>query len=95
MFLLKDKLRQVLSKKHLSSNVIGTICVNAVRHYFGFTHNDLLIDWYVKFNKLFLTTTQQHIKINVFKEKQDIILAINQSLSNVWYKNQIKDIFFK
>ena len=34
MFLLKDRLRQAISKKHLAKNMIGVIAINTIRHYF-------------------------------------------------------------
>ncbi len=75
--------------------MIGVVALNAIRHYFGFTHNTLLIDWYIRFDKIFLKTTQQHIKIKIFQEKEQILIAINKALSNVWFKNYIKEIYFK
>ena len=95
MFLLKDKLRQVMTKKHLDKNVIGTIALNAVRHYFGYTDNSLLLDGYVKFNKIFLKTTQQHIKIAIFKEKKEILATINEQIVKVGFPQHITDIIFK
>ncbi|MEI6425835.1 MAG: hypothetical protein WCO66_00630 [Candidatus Absconditabacteria bacterium] len=95
MFLLKDKLRQVMTKKHLDKNVIGTIALNAVRKYFGYTDNPLLLDGYVKFNKLFLKTTQQHIKITIFKEKQQLLSTINEQIAKIGFAQQINDIMFK
>ncbi len=95
MFLLKDKLRQVMTKKHLDKNVIGTIALNAVRKYFWYTDNPLLLDGYVKFNKLFLKTTQQHIKITIFKEKQQLLSTINEQIAKIGFAQQINDIMFK
>lgn len=95
MFLLKDKIRQVMTKKHLDKNMIGTIALNAVRHYFGYTDNTLLLDGYVKFNKMFLKTSQQHVKIAVFKEKREILNAINGQIEKVGFPQRINDIIFK
>jgi len=84
-----------MTKKHLDKNVIGTIALNAVRHYFGYTDNSLLLDGYIKFNKMFLKTTQQHVKIAVFKEKREILTAVNGQIANVGFHQQINDIIFK
>jgi len=95
MFLLKDKIRQVMTKKHLDKNMIGVITLKAVRNYFWYTDNSLLLDGYVKFNKLFLKTTQQHVKIAIFKEKQQILTAINEHIAKVGFPQRINDIMFK
>lgn len=92
MRLLKDKLRQVIAKKHLTKNMTGVIALNAVREHFWFTKNLLLLDWSLRFDTLFIKTTQQHIKIKIFQEKQELLKKINQSLIAVWYDKTIKDI---
>jgi hypothetical protein len=53
------------------------------------------LDGYTKFNKLFLKTTQQHIKIAIFKEKQQILTLVNEQLAKVGFTQQINDIMFK
>lgn len=95
MFLLKDRLHQAVAKRHLGKNMMWVIALNAVRHYFGFTHNTLLLDGSLRFDKLFIKTTQHHIKIKIFQEKKAILEAINKSLESVGYKNKIAEIFLK
>lgn len=95
MRLLKDKLRQVIAKKHLTKNMTWVISLNAVREYFWFTSNPLLLDWSLRFDILFIKTTQQHIKIKIFQEKQILLKKINESLQAVWYEKTIKDIRIK
>ncbi|MDD3262303.1 MAG: hypothetical protein PHR61_00485 [Candidatus Absconditabacteria bacterium] len=95
MFLLKDKLRQVISKKHLTKNMTGVIALNAVRDYFGFTNNPMLLDGSLRFDILFIKTTQQHIKIKIFQEKKELLKKINESLQSVGYDKNIKDIHIK
>lgn len=92
MFLLKDKLRQVIAKKHLTKNMTWVIAINAVREYFWFTKNPLLLDGSLRFDILFIKTTQQHIKIKLFQEKQELLKKINESLQAVGYDKIIKDI---
>ncbi len=92
MFLLKDKLRQVIAKKHLTKNMIGVIAINAVRDYFWFTNNPLLIEWFINFDIVYIKTTQQHIKIKIFQEKQVLIKIITDAIQAVWYNKTIKDI---
>jgi hypothetical protein len=92
---LKDKLRQVIEKKHFTKNMIGVIATNAVREHFWFTKNHLLLEGFVSFDFLYIKTTQQHIKIKIFQEKKELIKKINNSLQAVWYKKDIKDIRIK
>ncbi len=92
MRLLKDKLRQVIAKKHLTKNMTGVIALNAVRDYFWFTKNPLLIDGSLRFDILFIKTTQQHLKIKIFQEKQELLKRVNFALQAVWYDKTIKDI---
>jgi hypothetical protein len=95
MFLLKDKLRQIIAHKHLSKAMIGSIALHAVRQYFGFTNNTLLIDGYVKFDKLFLITTEQHLKIEIFQKKPELLKKINDALEKIGYTKKITEIFIK
>lgn len=92
---LKDRLRQAIAKKHLTKNMTWVIALNSVRDYFGFTNNLLLLDWSLKFDILFIKTTQQHIKIKIFQEKTELLKKINESLQAVWYNKIIKDIRIK
>jgi hypothetical protein len=70
----------------------GVIALNAVRDYFWFTKNPLLLDGSLRFDILFVKTTQQHIKIKLFQEKQELLKKINEALHAVWYEKTIKDI---
>ena len=95
MFLLKDKLLQTIAKKHLTKNMIGVIAINAVRDFFWFTKNSLLIDWSLKYDILFIKTTQQHIKIKIFQQKSSLLQKINDALQAVGYDKIVKDIRIK
>lgn len=75
--------------------MLGTIAINAIRKYFWYTNNPLLLDGYVKFNKVFVKTTQQNIKITIFKEKKEILALINEQIAKVGFPQHIVDIVFK
>lgn len=92
MFLLKDKLRQVVDKKRLSKNMMWTIALNAVRKHFGYTKNTLLLDGYLSFDVLFVKSVEQHVKIKIFQEKQLLLQKINEALQSVGYNALVKDI---
>lgn len=68
------------------------IALNAVRDYFWFTKNPLLIDGSLKFDILFIKTPEQHLKIKIFQEKQALLSKVNESLQAVGYDKTIKDI---
>jgi len=49
----------------------------------------------VKFNKIFLKTQDQALKIEVFKKKQDILTAVNEALAKVGYATKMIEIILK
>lgn len=80
--------------------MIGSIALNEIKYYLKIkkidteTEDDILTG-YVRCNKLFIKTTNQSLKIQIFKEKSNIIKKINQKLSEIWYKTEIEDIILK
>jgi len=97
---IKDVIRKRLSVQHRGKNMIGSIVMNEVKSYLDIKNVDLdveddVLTWYVRYNKLFLKTNDQRLKIQIFKEKLNIILSVNKKLSYVGYKLEIKDIVFK
>jgi len=58
-------------------------------------HNGLMIDGYVKFNKVFLKTQDQGLKIDIFKKKQDILTRVNEALAKVGYATKMVEIILK
>ena len=97
---IKDVMRKRLSIQHRGKNMIGSIAMNKIKSYLKIekidteTQNEILT-WYVRHNKLFIKTTQQSLKIQIFKEKLNIIKKINQKLSEIGYKTEIEDIILK
>ena len=97
---IKDVMRKRLSIQHRGKNMIGSIAINEVKSYLNIEKidtetQDEILTWYVRHNKLFIKTTQQSLKIQIFKEKLNIIKKINQKLSEIGYKTEIEDIIFK
>lgn len=99
MQLLKDKIRKKMAEKHLGKNVIGAVTINVIKRYLeselSVKNIDEIFGWYVKFNKVFVQTRDQEIKIFLYKKKQEVLDKANQSLANLWYKTHLIDIFFK
>lgn len=97
---IKDVIRKRLSIQHRGKNMIGSITINEIKSYLKIekidteTQDDILT-WYVRHNKLFIKTSEQSLKIQIFKEKTNIIKNINQKLSEIWYKTEIEDIILK
>lgn len=109
MVSLKDSLRKTMAHKHWGRNLIGAIVINEVRRYFGVewrvysdedeyswlvTRNSSL-DGYVRFNKLFLKTSDPQIKIDVFQQKEKILARVNAAIAKVGYTTKIVDVMVK
>jgi rRNA-processing protein FCF1 len=80
--------------------MIGSIAMNEIKSYLNIEKVDVdiqdeVLTWYVRHNKLFLKTNDQKLKIQIFKNKLDIVLRINQKLSEIWYNVKIQEIMFK
>lgn len=88
-----------MANRHLWRNMIGSVAVNVMKRFLKDNLDIKNIDdevwWYVRFNKLFVKTWNQEIKIFLFKKKQEILSKSNQSLANLWYKTVLNEIFFK
>ena len=97
---IKEIMRKRLSIQHRGKNMIGSIAVNEIKSYLNIekidteTQNEVLT-WYVRHNRLFIKTIEQGLKIQIFKEKMNIIKRINQKLSEIGYKTEIEDIILK
>ena len=97
---LKELLRQRLSEQYRGKNMIWSLAVNEIKSYLNIpkidpeVENDILT-WYVKHNKLFIKVMDQNLKIQIFKEKDNIIRIINNKLNEVGYKIEIQNIILK
>jgi hypothetical protein len=87
MQLLKDKIRKKMAEKHLGKNIIGAISVNVIKHYLeselDVKNIDDVLSGYVRFNKVFIKTNDQKIKIFLYKKKQEVLGRANESLANL------------
>ena len=97
---IKDIMRKRLSIQHRGKNMIGSIAMNEIKSYLNIEKvdseiKDEILTWYVRHNKLFIKATKQSLKIQIFKEKLNIIKKINQKLSEIGYKTEIEDIILK
>ena len=97
---IKEIMRKRLSLQHRGRNMIGSIALNEVMSYFKIEKIDpdienQILTWYVRHDKLFIKTSDQNLKIKIFREKLNIIKNINQKLSGVGYKTGIEDVILK
>lgn len=97
---INDVMRKRLSTQHRGKNMIGSIATNEIKSYLKIEKidpevKDEVLTWYVRQGKLFLKTSKQSLKIQIFKEKLDIIEKINLKLWKIGYKTEIEDIILK
>ena len=97
---INDIMRKRLSIQHRGKNMIGSIAMNEIKSYLNIAKidseiEDEIITWYVRHDKLFIKTSDQRLKIQIFKDKSYIIRRINLKLSEIGYKAEIKDIILK
>ena len=93
-----------MAHKHWGRNMVGAIAFNEVKEYFGnkvkvvsdkFGEDKLNLEGHVRFNKLFLKTTDQQIKIDIFQQKPKILARVNSAIAKVGYTTKIVDIMVK
>ena len=82
--------------------MIWTLALNATKSYLKIAEkaDDILeenqiLTWYVKFSTLFLKTSDQSLKIQIFKQKTKLLEHINTQLSNLGYQQKITDLRIK
>ena len=97
---IKDIMRKRLSIQHRGKNMIGSIAMNEIKSYLNIEKidaetQDEILTWYVRHDRLFVKTVYQSLKIQIFKEKLNIIKKINQKLLGIGYKVKIEDIILK
>ncbi|MFA6256488.1 MAG: hypothetical protein WC606_04895 [Candidatus Absconditabacterales bacterium] len=90
MKLLKDYIRKTLAHRHMGSQMVGAVALNVVR---DFLHSQ--IEGYVRFKVLFLKTDNQALKIQIFRQKNQILHEVNLALEKVGYKTRVEEIRMK
>jgi len=88
---LKDSLRKSLAHRHQWRAMVGALALNAVRSYLGIP----TLEWYVSFNVFFLKTDDQFLKIEIFRQKNQILNEVNLALEKVGYTTKIDEIRIK
>jgi len=53
------------------------------------------LEWYVRFNVMFLKTNDQALKIKIFQQKNQILREVNLAIEKVGYATRLVDIRMK
>lgn len=86
----KDMIRKSFAKKSFGKRMIWTIWIKAVQDFF----ENKNIEWFIRFNTLYIKTSDQNIKIQAFQHKKEILEKVNLELKTLWYSRIISDIRF-
>ena len=89
MLLLRDHLKKSLEHKKVDKTVIASIALNAVSVFFSEKN---IFEWYLKFNKLFIKTTDPNYKMQIFLNKKEILTKIHDLILKLGYKFEVKDL---
>ncbi|MDR0651031.1 MAG: hypothetical protein LBG59_06670 [Candidatus Peribacteria bacterium] len=95
-------MRKTLSQQHRGKKMIGTIALQCVRKNFqlekkaeNVIREREILEGYVKKEKLFLKTSDQALKIEIFKRKKELIATVNEQLETLGYRQRIDEVFLK
>ncbi len=91
MELLRDSLKKRLVQKKLDKHAIGVLAINAAKRFLSLDE----LQGYVKFDKLFLITRNQNLKMKIFLEKKVLLEQVNISLEKVGYTTKIREVYLK
>jgi len=97
----KDLARKNFSQKFQWNRMLWTIALTVVKSFYNikdFDDNLLkeneILSWYLKYWVLFLKTSDQSLKISIFKDKKKVINEINNHFHNLWYNQVVSEIRF-
>ena len=83
-------IRKSFAKKSFGNRMIGTIWIKVVQDFF----DNKNIEWFIRFNTLYIKTSDQNLKIQAFQNKKEILEKVNLELKALWYSRIIFDIRF-
>ncbi len=93
--------RKNLSEKFQGNRMLGSLAMQTVRGFLKIEKKpdtligEELLSGYLRFETLFLKTSDQFLKITLFKEKKNLISLINSHFEKIWYSQRISDIRLK
>ncbi len=93
--------RKNLSEKFQGNRMLGSLAIKVVSEFLGikkkadhFVGEEEIIG-YLRFQTLFLKTSNQNYKIILFREKQKLLTAINQHFQTLGYAQRVEELRFK
>lgn len=101
MLSFRELARKNLSQKFQGYRMLGSVAVNVAKEFLTLPPKDdyfigeELLSGYLRFETLFLKTSDQGLKIQIFKEKQKLIRFINQHFEKLGYSQKVTDIRLK
>lgn len=97
----KDLARKNFSQKFQWNRMLWTIALSVVKSIYNIKDSDdnilkenEILSWYLKYWVLFLKTSDQALKISIFKDKKKVINEINNHFHNLWYEQEVSEIRF-
>lgn len=97
----KDLARKNFSQKFQWNRMLWTIALSVVKSIYNIKDSDdnilkenEILSWYLKYWVLFLKTSDQALKISIFKDKKKVINEINNHFHNLWYDQVVSEIRF-
>ena len=97
----KDLARKNFSQKFQWNRMLWTIALWVVKSMYhieapdeNIVRENEIISWYLKYNVLFLRTSDQSLKISIFRDKKKVITEINNHFHNLWYNQEVSEIRF-
>ncbi len=97
----QDLARKNLSQKFQGYRMLGSLALRVVKEHFHIEKKaehlvaDELIEGYLRYQTLFLRTSDQALKIQIFKEKEKLISVINQHFQKLGYHQKVREIRLK
>ena len=101
MLSFQELSRKNLSQKFQGYRMIWMLALNFTKKFFQIEKKpdhilaDEILTWYLKYQILFLKTRDQNLKIEIFKQKKELITQLNAHFQSLGYHQQITDIRLK
>lgn len=101
MLSFQELSRKNLSQKFQGYRMLWTLALNFTKKFFQIEKKpdhilaDEILTWYLKYQILFLKTGDQNLKIEIFKQKKELIIQLNAHFQSLGYQQQITDIRLK
>ena len=97
-----DAMRKTISQHYRGKKIIGAIALQEVKDFFQIkkksddvVREKEIIEGYIKNGKLFIRTSDLELKIQIFKQKKELITLINKKLETLGYKYSVYEIYTK